>query len=122
MAYTTSAKVRDVTGLTTTDIADADLDDIITLADKQLDSIPDVTFDSSTAELASTYLCASLALRNLASKTMTSPTSYSLGRLRVDNKSVVELRMALAQNFMDNYNSIVSFVTDGTGIKKIQTD
>lgn len=120
--YTTTDKVRDITGLTTTDISDADLTDIITMSDKHVDSIPDATFDSSAAELASTYLSAAFALKNLASKTMTSPMSYSLGRLRVDNKSVVELRMALAQNFMDSYNSIVSFMTDGTGIRKIQTD
>jgi len=121
MAYTTSDNVRVVTGLSTSDISDANLTSIIVYADAQIDKEAHVTLSVTQKEMASNYLSASIVLMRLATATSASPGSYSLDRLRVDNRSAVAVRMSMAANFKAMYNVIIELNRDGTDILQLET-
>jgi len=115
----TTANVRLITGLTTTEISDADLTSIITLADSQIAGEPNTTLTSGLNELASSYLASAMALRNVANTMLSSGGDYALGPLRVNKSSAVTLRQKQADNFLAMYNEIIALGGDGSAIRKI---
>ena len=121
MAYSTIILVRSLTSLTTSDISDADLTLVIALADTRVDTEPAVSLSSDQQELASTYLSASIAMQRLA-VTGANKSDFSLGAFRVNKTSAVNLRNALANQFYEIYKTIISYGTDGTGIRKIESE
>jgi predicted Zn-dependent protease len=119
MANTTKDAVRRLTGVTTSQISDTILDDIIALADKQVDNEPEVKLSTDEKDIASANLAAAITLRRLAQEAMINSGSYSLGRLRVDNRSTAVARLSLAESFEKKYRQIISMAADGTGVRKI---
>lgn len=116
MAYATATTVRVVCGLSTSDISDADLTSIIVYADNRIDTEPHVSLSTAQKEQASNFLSASMALHRLAAATSASPGSYSIGSLRVDNRSAVAIRIALAHDFMLRYTEIIELNRSGGDI------
>lgn len=115
--YTSLDKVRGISGLSTTDISDANLTITINLTEKNIDSQPDVTLTDSLKEQASTFKSASVAL--LQSVGSLGTGDYSLGGLRVSKKSLGSLRQGLALSFDKMFKETLALGTDGTAIRKI---
>ena len=122
ISYSTAAQIHDITGITTTEISDSDMEEIITIADSQIDEEINVSLDSGKKTLASIYLTANLALKRLASTALGTGGSYSIGGLKVDNRSAAALRNEMASNFLAMYNTIVMYGDDGSAVRKIQSD
>ena len=118
---TTVDKVRLISGLTTTEISDADITTLITLADNQIGEEPNTSLSTNLAELASTYLSAYMALNNVANGMLADGGDFSLGPLRVNNASGVALRQTQARNFLGMYNELIMLGGDGSAIKKIES-
>lgn len=113
--------LRKITGITTAQISDSELSGIITMSDKQVDNEPEVELSTAERDIASAYLAAATALRRLSQEALISSGSYSLGRLRVDNKSTSTARLSLADSFEKKYREIIGLATGGEGIRRIWT-
>lgn len=119
--YVTLAQVRTISGLTTTNISDTDLEAVITLAENQVDQEAEVSLSASQKTLAAGYLAASMAMLRKASATSGgSGGSYSFGPLRVDGKSAQQYRTIMADKFQNMYESILSNATSDDGIRRIE--
>jgi len=117
----TVAQVRLLTGLTTTEISDADVTSIITLADNQIAEEPNTELSTNLDALASAYLTSYMALNNVANTMLADGGDFSLGPLRVSNASGVRLRQTQAQNFLKMYNELIMLGGDGSAITKVET-
>ena len=119
--YASTDEVRDITGLSTTNISDANLEDVITLAETQIDDAEaEISLGANQKKMATIYLTASLAMsRRASSSAGGAGGSYSFGPLRVDEKSAQQMRMSLAKSFRDMYDSILSSATSDIAIRKI---
>ncbi len=121
MSYATVSQVRTISGLTTSQMGDADLQSVINLADSIIDNEPSVTLTSDLKTLASAYLSSAMALERVAANISSSGSGvvYSLGSLRVDKKSAMQFNLSMANNFRNVYRQLINFGIDGTGVKRI---
>jgi len=123
MANCTVDQIRVLTGLTVSQLADATIESLITLADTQIDDEVEVEMSSSHKEQASIYLTSAMALERLATGALGSAGGggFALDRFRVDEKSTQQLRMSVADNFRNRYNEILATATSAINVvKKIE--
>lgn len=120
IAYSTAANIRAQTGLTTTNISDADLTTIIALADKRIDQFPGVSLNDNKKALASEALSSCIAFENLAGALSMSQMEYSIvGTVRLSKRDMGMLRSSQARTFYARFLEIMSENPDSGLVSKV---
>jgi len=121
LAYGDKDDIRAQTGLTTSNVSDADLDLIIASADRIIDGLAGVSMGTSLKQEASNALSAFFALSNVAGKLAMSEMSYTIvGAIKVDKRSASTLRTGLAKTFFDKFEFIIAQAPDTGLIEKVE--
>jgi hypothetical protein len=101
----------------------AEIEEIIEIADIQVDAETNVNLTDNQKTLASIYLASSKALLRTSYTASTTAQRYQLGRLSVANEtgnaSTSTLRQAMADKYLNLYHRIINQAGDGTAVRRI---
>lgn len=121
MTYATLANVRALTGLSTSDISDDDVNVLIGISDIQVDNEKGVTLTAAQKGLLSDYFTSALAFAS-TSGTLSVNTLIELkGAIKLDVKSSTALKTGLSKKYFDYYERMLSQLSSDDLVERVET-
>jgi len=101
MAYAVNADIRAMTGITTSELSDADLSTIMTIADRWVDNHSEGSPNANDKIDAGNCFASSIVMTNRASTNAESQLLELEGAFRIDARTAQTLRQGLSKQFFD---------------------
>jgi len=120
LAYATKADVRALTGLSTAQISDADLDTLISIADMQIDNESGYSLSSEQKTLASQRLSAVFAIQHANGTLAIDNLMEISGAIKIDTKTAALIRNEQARRFYREYKEILEQAPSTDLIVKVE--
>lgn len=105
---TTVERVRNVTGLNSTDMSDEEVRQAILIAQDFVDAKINTSFETGQKSMAVLYCAAATVLERKVAETGTNPPEYDIGPISVDMSDVDTLLNGMAKKFRWMFREITS--------------
>lgn len=121
MAYGTLANIRALTGLSTSDISDADVNTLIGIADTQIDNEKGVDLTAEQKGLLSDYYTSALSFASVGGTLSVNSLIELKGAIKLDVKSSTALKTGLSKKYFDYYERMLSQLPSDDLVDRVET-
>lgn len=112
MVYGDKNDIRAMTGFTTSEVSDDDLDIIIASADRVIDSEPEIDASDNLKREMSNNLSASFACRNVSGVLSKTALMELVDAFKVDTRTKSTLLQGNSKSFFERYLYLLSLTTN----------